>query len=88
MYLSIYPSIYLSILVDGNDSDDLIISAFKAYDIEGKIDVKMFQHALRTWGDKMTQASVSDILRICAYISRKKIGTTTFKKKLDTKSCQ
>merc|ERR1712055_1249539 len=32
---------------DGNDSDDLIIQAFKAYDIEGKMDVKMFQHALR-----------------------------------------
>merc|ERR1712015_529911 len=32
---------------DGNDSDDLIIQAFKAYDIEGKMDVKMFEHALR-----------------------------------------
>merc|ERR1712200_298107 len=40
---------------DGNDPDDLIIQAFKAYDAEGKIDVKMFQHALRTWGDKMTK---------------------------------
>merc|ERR1711872_97554 len=40
---------------DGNDSDDLIIQAFKAYDIEGKIDVKMFQHALSTWGDKMSK---------------------------------
>merc|ERR1711996_239089 len=28
---------------DGNDSDDLIIQAFKAYDIEGKMDVKMTQ---------------------------------------------
>merc|ERR1711962_1337153 len=46
---------------DGNDSDDLIIQAFKAYDIEGKIDVKMFQHALKTWGDKMTQAVIDDI---------------------------
>merc|ERR1711878_19236 len=40
---------------DGNDPDDLIIQAFKAYDAEGKIDVKMFQHALKTWGDKMTK---------------------------------
>merc|ERR1712137_353546 len=32
----------------------LIIQAFKAYDVEGMIDVKMFQHALKTWGDKMT----------------------------------
>merc|ERR1711874_448053 len=46
---------------DGNDPDDLIIQAFKAYDAEGKIDVKMFQHALRTWGGKMTNAEIDDI---------------------------
>merc|ERR1711863_180352 len=46
---------------DGNDSDDLIIQAFKAYDAEGKIDVKMFQHALKTWGDKMTKAEIDDV---------------------------
>merc|ERR1739836_51696 len=45
---------------DGNDPDDLIIQAFKAYDAEGKIDVKMFQHALKTWGDKMTKADIDD----------------------------
>merc|ERR1712105_453758 len=38
---------------EGNDSDDLIIQAFKAYDMEGKIDSKMFEHALKTWGDNM-----------------------------------
>merc|ERR1712033_62409 len=42
---------------DGNDADDVIIQAFKAYDIEGK----MFQHALKTWGDKMTQAEIDDV---------------------------
>merc|ERR1711953_1007344 len=46
---------------DGNDSDDLIVQAFKAYDTEGKIDSKMFQHALMTWGDKMSKAEVEDI---------------------------
>merc|ERR1711862_905177 len=46
---------------DGNDSDDLIVQAFKAYDLEGKIDSKMFQHALMTWGDKMTKAETEDI---------------------------
>merc|ERR1712217_350643 len=46
---------------DGNDSDDLIVQAFKAYDQEGKIDSKMFQHALMTWGDKMSKAEVDDI---------------------------
>merc|ERR1712077_65330 len=46
---------------DGNDSDDLIVSAFKAYDNEGKIDSKMFQYALSTFGDKMTKAEIDDI---------------------------
>merc|ERR1711920_162801 len=46
---------------DGNDPDDLIMQAFKAYDVEGMIDVKMFQHALKTWGDKMTKAEIDDI---------------------------
>merc|ERR1712218_110239 len=46
---------------DGNDPDDLIIQAFSAYDNDGKIDVKMFQHALMTWGDKMTKAEIDDI---------------------------
>merc|ERR1712098_724020 len=46
---------------DGNDPDELIIQAFSAYDQGGKIDVKMFQHALSTWGDKMTKAVIDDI---------------------------
>merc|ERR1712008_479848 len=41
---------------EGNDPDDLIVQAFKAYGNEGKIDSKMFEHALKTWGDKMTKA--------------------------------
>merc|ERR1719153_1608234 len=46
---------------EGNDSDDLIVQAFKAYDFEGKIDSKMFTHALMPWGDKMTKAEIDDI---------------------------
>merc|ERR1712025_534384 len=46
---------------DGNDPDDLILQAFKAYDQEGKMDVKMFQHALTTWGDKMNKTEIDDI---------------------------
>merc|ERR1712040_21872 len=45
----------------GNDPDELILQAFMAYDQGGKIDVKMFQHALMTWGDKMTKAEIDDI---------------------------
>merc|ERR1719213_1221337 len=43
---------------EGNDPDDLIVQAFKAYANEGKIDSKMFEHALKTWGDKMTKAKI------------------------------
>merc|ERR1712200_285957 len=46
---------------EGNDSDDLIVQAFKAYDCDGKIDSKMFEHALKTWGDKMNKAESDDI---------------------------
>merc|ERR1712112_391546 len=46
---------------DGNDPDDLIVQAFKAYDNGGKIDSKMFEHALKTWGDKMTKAEIDDV---------------------------
>merc|ERR1712077_76698 len=46
---------------DGNDPDELIIQAFMAYDQGGKMDVKMFQHALMTWGDKMNKAGFDEI---------------------------
>merc|ERR1712201_50288 len=46
---------------EGNDSDDLIVQAFKAYEFEGKIDSKMFAHDLKTWGDKMSQAEIDDV---------------------------
>merc|ERR1712157_81952 len=44
-----------------NDSDELILQAFLAYDQGGKMDVKMFLHALMTWGDKMNKAEIDDI---------------------------
>merc|ERR1711981_1445308 len=46
---------------DGADSDELILQAFKAYDNDGKMDSKMFEHALKTWGDKMTKAEIDDV---------------------------
>merc|ERR1719500_1168578 len=46
---------------DGNDPDELILQAFMASDQSGKIDVKMFQHAPTTWGDKMNKAEIDDI---------------------------
>merc|ERR1711973_521366 len=44
-----------------NDPDDLIVRAFKAYEVEGKIEAEMFRHALMNFGDKFNQAEVDDI---------------------------
>lgn len=44
-----------------NDPDDLIVSAFKAFDTEGKIEAEMFRHALMKFGDKFSTAEVDDI---------------------------
>merc|ERR1712055_603038 len=47
---------------EGADSDELILQAFMAYDNAGKMDSKTFEHALKTWGDKMTKAEIDDVL--------------------------
>merc|ERR1712173_288900 len=44
-----------------NDPDDLIVRAFKAYEVDGKIESEMFRHALMNFGDKFSQAEVDDI---------------------------
>merc|ERR1712211_51852 len=44
-----------------NDPDDLIVRAFKAYEVEGKIEAEMFRHALMNFGDKFSKAEVVDI---------------------------
>merc|ERR1712121_62441 len=43
------------------DNMIVILQAFKAYESEGKIDSKMFTHALMTWGDKMSKAEIDDV---------------------------
>merc|ERR1712072_335003 len=44
-----------------NDPDDLIVRAFKAYEVEGKIEAETFRHALMNFGDKFNKAEVDDI---------------------------
>merc|ERR1712207_110136 len=59
----------IGVLMSESELDDLmgevggpcILQGFMAYDQGGKMDVKMFQHALKTWGDKMTQAEIDDV---------------------------
>merc|ERR1712050_83815 len=44
-----------------NDPDDLIVRAFKAYEVAGKIEAEMFRHALMNFGDKFNKAEVDGI---------------------------
>merc|ERR1711862_620026 len=63
---------------DGNDPDELILQAFMAYDLGVKIDVKMFQHALRTWETRcptlrLTTSSSSSTLMRTTWSSPRKL---------------
>ncbi|XP_073969337.1 myosin regulatory light chain 2 [Rhodnius prolixus] len=44
----------------GSDPDDVIRTAFKAFDKEGLINGEDLKHALLTWGDKFTKKEVND----------------------------
>lgn len=45
----------------GQDDDDVVINAFKAFDMNGKIDGEKFRYALTHWGsDKFTEDEVDD----------------------------
>ncbi|GAB1863817.1 Myosin regulatory light chain 2 [Camponotus japonicus] len=44
----------------GTDDDDVVINAFKTFDVDGKIDGERLRHALMTWGDKFTSKEVDD----------------------------
>merc|ERR1712066_1079583 len=53
----------VGVLMSESGLDGLLgeISGPCTYDNMGKIDSKMFEHALKTWGDKMTKAEIDDI---------------------------
>merc|ERR1719325_218182 len=43
-----------------NDPDDLIVRAFKAYEVDSKIEAEMFRHALMNFGDNFGEFEVDD----------------------------
>jgi len=44
----------------GSDEDDVVINAFKTFDVEGSIDSEKFRTALMTWGERFTADEVDD----------------------------
>merc|ERR1712226_1699435 len=53
----------VGVLMSESELDGLLgeISGPCTGDMDVKIDSKMFEHALKTWGDKMTKAEIDDI---------------------------
>merc|ERR1711992_76367 len=58
----------IGVLMSESELDDLMGEVGGPCNFQGmvnmfqeKMDVKMFQHALKTWGDKMTQAEIDDV---------------------------
>lgn len=43
-----------------SDDDDVVINAFKTFDVDGKIDGDRLRQALMTWGEKFTADEVDD----------------------------
>lgn len=43
-----------------SDDDDVVINAFKTFDVDGKIDGDRLRQALMTWGEKFTANEVDD----------------------------
>ncbi|GAB0087395.1 Myosin regulatory light chain 2 [Sergentomyia squamirostris] len=43
-----------------SDDDDVVINAFKTFDVDGKIDSDKLRYALMAWGDKFSANEVDD----------------------------
>ncbi|VEN46000.1 unnamed protein product [Callosobruchus maculatus] len=62
----------------GQDEDDVIVAAFKAFDDEGYIDAETFRHALMTWGERLTEKEVNDAFDAVDIDDDGKIETSEF----------
>merc|ERR1711993_79273 len=51
----------IGVLMSESELDDLMGEVGGPCTVQGKINVKMFQHTLTTWGDKMTKTEIDDI---------------------------
>lgn len=47
-------------MAGAQDDDKIILRAFDAFCIDGKIDAEMFRHSLMTWGENFSAQEVDD----------------------------
>lgn len=53
-------SLFAARMSGGSDDDEVVISAFKTFDIDGKIDSEKLRQLLMTFGDKFSAEEVDD----------------------------
>lgn len=53
-------SLFAARMSGGSDDDEVVISAFKTFDIDGKIDSEKLRQLLMTFGDKFSADEVDD----------------------------
>jgi len=68
-------SMFASRMAGGADDDEVVIAAFKTFDINGKIDSEQFRNTLMTWGEKFTAGEVDDAFEQMEIDGRGQIDT-------------
>ena len=53
-------TLFASKMAGGSDDDDVILSSFEAFEMNGQIDAEAFRHSLMTFGVKFSASEVDD----------------------------
>jgi len=53
-------TLFATKMAGGSDDDDVILSSFEAFEMDGKIDAEAFRHSLMTFGNKFSASEVDD----------------------------
>merc|ERR1712121_247686 len=53
-------TVFASKMAGGSDDDDVILSSFEAFELNGQIDAEAFRHSLMTFGNKFSASEVDD----------------------------
>jgi len=53
-------TLFATKMAGGSDDDDVILSSFEAFEVDGKIDAESFRNSLMTFGNKFSASEVDE----------------------------
>jgi len=53
-------TLFATKMAGGSDDDDVILSSFEAFEVDGKIEAEAFRNSLMTFGNKFSASEVDD----------------------------